>query len=142
MPEVHEIVANPLKTQRIVFGSGSIQRLGEHAARAGARALLVTDAGVRAVGHAGVCERVLRAAGLHVDVYDGVPENPSRADARALGAAARALRPDMVVAIGGGSAIDCAKGAVVEMSQPEGLDERQGHIELDHPAPPIFAIRT
>jgi alcohol dehydrogenase len=116
--------------------------MGPHASRAGARALLVTDAGVRAVGHAHVCERVLRGAGLEVLVYDSVPENPTRNDARELGNQAQDFRPDLVVAIGGGSAIDCAKGGAIELTQPSGLDERHGRIILERPSLPIFAIPT
>jgi alcohol dehydrogenase len=116
--------------------------MGPYASRAGARALLVTDAGVRAAGHALVCERVLRDAGLEVLVYDTVPENPTRTDARDLGSHTSGFRPDLVVAIGGGSAIDCAKGGILALTQPGGLDERHGRITLERPTLPMFAIPT
>lgn len=116
--------------------------MGRIAARAGARALLVTDAGIRAAGHALVCERVLREAGLEVRVDDAVPENPTRNDARALGSRARDFRPDLIVAFGGGSVMDCAKGASLALTQPHGLDERHGRVSLERPALAIFAVPT
>ncbi len=142
MPQVFDSQMSPEGAQRILFGEGAVSRAGAFASRAGSRALLVSDQGVRAAGHTNVCAESLRAAGLEALLYDEVPENPRREDARALGRAARAFAPQVVVAIGGGSAIDCAKGAILELTQPAGLDERHGHVELGSPTLPMIAIPT
>src|SRR5215510_11430169 len=63
---------------RVVFGAGSIARLGELARElSGARVLLVTDPGLEHAGHPQRAEASLREAGIEVAVFDGVKENPS-----------------------------------------------------------------
>ncbi|MGL4442830.1 MAG: iron-containing alcohol dehydrogenase, partial [Alsobacter sp.] len=55
---------------RVVFGAGSMARLGELARDLGRKALLVTDPGLWAAGHPQRAEASLRAAGLDVVVFD------------------------------------------------------------------------
>jgi len=63
---------------RVVFGAGSLDRLGELAASLGGhRVLLVTDAGIVRAGHAARAVSRLKAAGLEVTVFDAVRENPT-----------------------------------------------------------------
>src|SRR5918912_1705125 len=63
---------------RVVFGPGSLQRLGELARElGGTRVLLVTDPGLEDAGHPQRAADALRAAGLAVAVFDGVEENPT-----------------------------------------------------------------
>jgi len=97
---------------RIVFGPGTLSRLGELArALGGRRALGVTDAGIVAAGHAGRAVTALEEAGIAAAVYDGVRENPTTEDVDACVAAAREAGADLLVGLGGGSSIDAAKGA-------------------------------
>ena len=142
MPQVLDSQMGSEGAQRILFGEGTASRAGGFASRAGSRALLVSDRGVHAAGHTDACATGLQDAGLEMLLYDEVPENPSREDARDLGRAARDFSPQVVVAIGGGSAIDCAKGAILELTQPAGLDERNGHVDLERPTLPLIAIPT
>ncbi len=74
--------------------------------------LIVTDAGVRA---AGVLQQVLDAlpAPLRGAVYDGTPSNPTEAAVRAAVARFEQHGCDGLIAVGGGSAIDCAKGVAI-----------------------------
>ena len=65
---------------RLVFGNGSVAQTGELARELGAtRALLVTDAGIVAAGHAGRVRENLEAAGIGVSVFDRSKENPTTA---------------------------------------------------------------
>ncbi len=91
---------------------GAVKLLKQECERVGiSRPLVVTDAGVRA---AGVLQRALDAlAGLEVAVFDQTPSNPNEAAVRAAAAMYRAQRCDGLVAVGGGSAIDCAKGVAI-----------------------------
>src|SRR5436190_21003951 len=67
-----------LPLNRVVFGAGSINRLGELARElGGTRVLLVTDPGLEHAGHPQRAVAALRAAGLAVEVFDGVEENPT-----------------------------------------------------------------
>src|SRR4030095_10107408 len=66
---------------RVIFGPDSLERVGEIARDLGGRrALLVTDAGIVKAGHAGRAFGFIAAAGLQVEVYDTVRENPSTVD--------------------------------------------------------------
>jgi len=97
---------------RLVFGPGCAARVGELARELGGRrALLVTDAGLVRAGHAARVADHLRSAGLTVATFDRVHENPTTEDVGACLAAAREARVDLLVGLGGGSAMDTAKGA-------------------------------
>ncbi|MEM1303757.1 MAG: iron-containing alcohol dehydrogenase [Planctomycetota bacterium] len=96
---------------RIVFGPGRAAELGGLTAGLGVgRALVVSDPGIEEVGHTQRGVESLRAAGIETLLFDGVQENPTTDNVDAGVAVARNFRPDAVVAIGGGSSMDCAKG--------------------------------
>ncbi|MFD8544446.1 iron-containing alcohol dehydrogenase family protein [Streptomyces sp. NPDC059649] len=103
----------------IAYGPGSIERLPELIAATGhSRAFVVTDPGLRA---AGVVERVLKIlarADVEYGVYGEVAPNPSTGNVDAGAAAARAFGPAAVVALGGGSSLDAAKGISLLVGNP------------------------
>jgi alcohol dehydrogenase len=95
----------------VVFGPGTLARLGEVARElGGTRVLLVTDPGLEAAGHPQKALASLEGAGLSVCLFDGVEENPTTLHVQAGLDAARAHHTDLLVAVGGGSSMDCAKG--------------------------------
>ncbi len=97
----------------VQFGFGAIDMLPQECARIGIRRpLVVTDAGVRA---AGLVDRVLARLtdASAVAVFDETPSNPNEAAVRAAVALFLAQRCDGVIAVGGGSSIDLAKGVAV-----------------------------
>lgn len=99
-----------LGRQRIVFGDGALANLGQLAREAGMqRVLLVSDPGLVAVGHTDRAAAAIRDAGLGVEVFAAVGENPGEDHVAACAAALAAAAADGVVAVGGGSAMDCAK---------------------------------
>ncbi len=96
---------------RIVFGPGKIDSLGALAGELGARrALVVSDPGIIAAGHTQRGLDSLAAAGIDARLFDGVEENPTTANVEAGVAAARRHDPELIVGLGGGSSMDCAKG--------------------------------
>ena len=97
---------------QIQFDFGAVRLLAQECARVGiTRPLVVTDAGVRA---AGVLQQALDALGsLPVAVFDQTPGNPTEAAVRAAVQLYRDHGCDGLVAVGGGSAIDCAKGIAI-----------------------------
>src|SRR5262249_21047126 len=96
---------------RVVFGPGSLTRLGELVREhGGTRVLLVTDPGLEAAGHPQRAVASIQAAGLQVFVYDAVEENPTTRHVDDCLRFARENRIDFIVPVGGGSAMDCAKG--------------------------------
>jgi 4-hydroxybutyrate dehydrogenase len=96
---------------QIQFEYGAVRLLRQECERIGmCRPLIVTDAGVRA---AGVLQKALDALpGMSPVVFDQTPSNPTEAAVRA---AQRCTAPtcDGLIAVGGGSAIDCAKGVAI-----------------------------
>jgi len=95
---------------RALFGRGSSSRVAEHVTALGAGAVfLVTDPGVRAAGLAGPVEAALAGAGIAVTVFDQVRPNPRDIDCLAGADLVRSGGQRMLVAVGGGSAIDTAK---------------------------------
>jgi alcohol dehydrogenase len=96
---------------RVVFGAGSLSRLGELTRELGGqRILVVTDPGLGKAGHPQRALHSLQSAGLETFLFDAVEENPTTSHVRAGLAFAREHRIDFIVAVGGGSSMDCAKG--------------------------------
>lgn len=96
---------------RVAFGCGAVQRLGEFGrSLSSRRALIVTDPGIVGAGHVARAQNSLHEAGIETRIFADVRENPTTEDvARGL-EVARGILPDLLVAIGGGSSMDCAKG--------------------------------
>lgn len=98
-------------TTRILFGAGQIDALGEAAASLKAkRALVISDPGIEEVGHTQHGIKSLQNAGLKTCIFDGLRENPTTEHVDAGLAIAKEFQPDVLIAIGGGSSMDCAKG--------------------------------
>ncbi len=96
---------------RIVFGPDTIEKLGELASELGARrALVVSDSGVIAAGHTQRGLDALQRAGIEAHLFEGVHENPSTDDVDRGVALAKRHDPEVLVGLGGGSSMDCAKG--------------------------------
>ncbi len=103
----------------IRFGAGRLDELGEVAARYGRRCLIVTmPKNEYMLPLLGRVETALAAAGVTMAHFDGVVPNPTTDCVSAGAAMARALGADVVVGIGGGSAMDTAKAIAVEATHP------------------------
>lgn len=97
---------------QIQFDFGAIRLLKQECERVGiTRPLIVTDPGVKAVG---ILDKAVDAlGGLPHAVFDQTPSNPTEAAVRAAVAIYKQQGCDGLVAVGGGSAIDCAKGVAI-----------------------------
>jgi 4-hydroxybutyrate dehydrogenase len=107
--------------------------------------LVVTDAGVRA---AGVLDKVLDAlpSSMRSAVFDATPPNPNEAAVRAATAAFNEHRCDGIIAVGGGSSIDCAKGVAIAARHPGPLKTyatiEGGSTKITEAAVPLIAVPT
>lgn len=104
----------------LVFGSGKVLETGELAKPYGKKALIVT--GRSSAKRSGLYDKVndsLKAAGLETVLFDKVSQNPLTTTAQEGADFAKANGCDVVVAIGGGSIMDCAK-AIAFLSKNEG----------------------
>jgi alcohol dehydrogenase len=96
---------------RLVIDAGSLARLGELARElGGTRALVMSDPGIVAAGHAAAGLAALEGAGIVTALFTDFGENPTTTQVDAGTAVARDFRPDIIVGLGGGSSMDCAKG--------------------------------
>lgn len=128
---------------RLVFGPGTLGRLGELAVEIGARrVLLVTDRGIVAAGHADRATRLLEQAGLPVVRYDEVRENPTTLDVARCVDVARAGGVDLLVGLGGGSSMDTAKGTNFLLTNGGEMRDYQGVGKARRPMLPLIAIPT
>jgi alcohol dehydrogenase len=102
----------------VVFGAGSLEKLGELARGFGARALLVSDPGVVAAGHAARAQAILRGSGVESALFFDTHENPTDDDVARCREALAAQKPEVLVALGGGSAMDTLKAANLFQGEP------------------------
>ena len=128
---------------RLVFGAGKIESLGELASELGARrALVVSDPGVVAAGHAERGIAALKRAGIEAHLFDGVHENPTTDDVAAGVKAAGRHEPELLVGLGGGSSMDCAKGINFIYSNSGEMKDYWGVGKALRPMLPMIAIPT
>ena len=131
---------------RIVCGAGALAQLGERAREWGTRALLVSDPGIVKAGHTERAEAFLRAAGVATVIFSEVHENPTTDDVDACLAVAQAFQPDVLIALGGGSALDTAKATNFLLTNGGPLSEfwvaSPSRRSLTKPLLPCIAIPT
>ncbi|MDP1798206.1 MAG: iron-containing alcohol dehydrogenase [Planctomycetaceae bacterium] len=128
---------------RVVFGPGVVRRLGELVAGYGGKhALLVTDHGIEAAGHLAPCLASLQDHGIETVVFRDVQPNPTTDDvARGL-AVARHKQIDFFIAVGGGSAMDCAKGINFLLTNGGEMRDYWGVGKAHSPLLPLIAVPT
>lgn len=128
---------------RVVFGPGSLARLGELTrSLGGTRVMLVTDPGLEAAGHPQRARKVMEEAGLAVFLFDQVEENPTTRHVAVAVDHARLHSIDFLVAVGGGSAMDCAKGANFLLTNGGRMIDYKGHGKATKPMLPSISIPT
>lgn len=128
---------------RVVFGSGAVSQLGQIARDlAATRVLFVTDPGIEQAGHAVKGIESLRGAGLHVAVFHDVQPNPTTDDVDRCLAIAREQKVDLIVAMGGGSAMDCAKGVNFLLTNGGQMRDYMGVGKARLPMLPLIAVPT
>jgi choline dehydrogenase len=129
---------------RLVQRLGAIKELGTEASLLGMRRpLLVTDAGVKAAGLLDAALEALRGADVEPVVFDKVKANPGVDLVDAGAAEYRAQGCDGLVAIGGGSSMDTAKGiGVVAVHDGSIVDYEWGHSPIRSRIPPMIAVPT
>ncbi len=126
---------------KVVFGVGALDNLGTELDERGWRsALLVTDRGVREAGLLARVERLLRALNVDYAVYDGVVPNPTVRSIEAGLPLARGR--EVLIALGGGSAIDTAKALNALRTHGGHVLDWEGHEAVPGPCGPLIAVPT
>jgi alcohol dehydrogenase len=128
---------------RIIFGPGKLDELGPLADSFGVtRVLVVSDPGIVAAGHTPRGVESLEASGLTVALFDGVQENPTTAHVDAGLVVARQVRPELIIGLGGGSSMDCAKGINFLYSCGGRMQDYWGEDKASGPLLPMIAVST
>jgi alcohol dehydrogenase class IV len=126
----------------VCFGAGQLARLGALTARHGTQVLLVTDPGLVSSGHVATALQALAAAGLEAAIFDDVPPNPTSANVEAGTRLALARSIQVIVALGGGSAMDCAKGINFLATNGGRMEDYWGFGKASRPMLPSLAVPT
>ncbi len=127
------------------FGPGARKELPGVVARLGfTKALVVTDKGLMKFGVAKMVLDVLDEANIPYAVYDDVKPNPTVTNVKMGVEALKAAQADFIVAIGGGSAMDTAKGIGIVSNNPEFADvvSLEGVADTKKKTVPIIALPT
>lgn len=126
-----------------IFGEGSLDRAGQYAANLGARkVLVVSDPGVVEAGWTNRVLASLDGAGLSHAEFTQVTPNPRATEVMAGAETWRKEGCDALVAVGGGSPIDCAKGIGVVVSNNRHVLEFAGVDRISSPMPPLICVPT
>ncbi|BES73075.1 iron-containing alcohol dehydrogenase [Marinobacter nanhaiticus D15-8W] len=127
----------------IVFGAGSRKAVTNFASNFGARkVLLVSDPGVQAAGWVAEIETLLLEAGLQYTTFTGVSANPRVEEVMQGAELYKSSNCDVIVAIGGGSPMDCAKGIGIVSAHGRNILEFEGVDTITIPSPPLILIPT
>jgi alcohol dehydrogenase class IV len=130
---------------KLIFSDAAAADLTRELAAFGAGpAFVVTDAGIVATGMVARLMPALTAGGRPVELFSDVPGNPGVETVAAALAAAQAVKPSALVAVGGGSAIDVAKAVSVLLAHPgvTWSDLQAGRAALTGARVPLIALPT
>ncbi|HEY7744824.1 MAG TPA: alcohol dehydrogenase-like regulatory protein ErcA [Desulfuromonadales bacterium] len=126
-----------------IFGVGARSLAGRYARNLGARkVLVVSDPGVVAAGWTGDVTDSLEAEGLPFVLFTDVSPNPRAEQVMAGAELYRTEKCNAIVAVGGGSPMDCAKGIGIVSSNHKHILLFKGVDQVQHPMPPLICIPT
>ena len=127
----------------IVYGRGALELAGRHAMNLGAnKVFMATDPGVREAGWVARVEAGLKESGIEYVVFSDITPNPKDYEVMAGVDVYRDEGCDLIIAVGGGSPMDCAKGIGIVAGNPRHILEFEGVDEVPNPGPPLIFIPT
>jgi alcohol dehydrogenase len=128
---------------RVIFGDGSFARLGELARELSfSRSLIVADQGLVDLGHVDRAADLLDRAGIVSFRFHGFGANPDTNMVEAGRVHAAACGVDSIVALGGGSSLDCAKGINFVLTNGGSMRDYRGHDKATRPMLPSVGVPT
>ena len=126
-----------------LFGLGAIDLAGQYAKNLGAKkVLLVTDPGVQSAGWVKRVTGSLDVYEIPYVIFDAVTENPKAAEVMNGAEVYEREACNMIVAVGGGSPIDCAKGIGIVASNQRDIVDFEGVDMVQVPIPPLVCVPT
>lgn len=138
MAELRKFVA-----PEFIYGPGALDLVGQYTKNLGIRkALVVTDNGVMEHGWTPRVLDALRAEGIAHVVFSDITRNPKDREVMAGADAYRRHGCEAIIAVGGGSPMDCAKGIGIVTSNGEHILQFEGVDRVPVPGPPLICIPT
>jgi len=127
----------------IIFGRGLLNQIGACARRLGGhKVFLVSDQGLLAAGWVDRAIRHIMDAGLEVILYDNVTPNPKDVEIEAGATEYIRQGADVIIGLGGGSAMDAAKGVAILVSNGGRIRDYVGPDKIIRPLPPLVLCPT
>ena len=127
----------------VITGAGASEKAGEQAKRLGAtNALIVTDPGIAKIGYADQIAKNLHNAGIATSTFSDVTPDPTLQNVTDGLKQYRAENCDVIISIGGGSAIDCGKGIAMKLTNDGEFANYMGVDKIPNPGAPLIAIPT
>jgi len=126
-----------------LMGAGSIAEVGKQSKiLGGSKALVVTDKPLMTTGIVEKVTTLLEASGIYTVIYDGVQPNPTVENVEEGIALYKEEECDVIIAVGGGSPIDCAKGIGLVITNGGSIKDYEGLDKSEKPMPPFIAVNT
>ncbi len=127
----------------LIFGNGARKSVANYAKNFGARkALLVSDPGVKAAGWMGDVGRMLENEGIDYVTFSDISPNPRANEVMAGVDIYQANNCNVIIAVGGGSPMDCAKGIGIVSTNGNHILDYEGIDKINAPIPPLIFIPT
>lgn len=128
---------------RIKFGNGVSKEIANEAAALGGKNLfIITDPGLIDAGIVGRVTAVLDEAGANYKIFSGVEPNPRDTTVAKAAEEAKAFEADTLIAIGGGSSMDTAKGVGVVLTHGGKINDYEGLDKITKKITPLICIPT
>ena len=130
--------------QQVIFGDNTIERLGELTrSLGGSRVLIATDPGIEKAGILARAVSALQSERIAAYVYADVTSNPTTENVEAAVEVARTNAPiDFIIGLGGGSPMDCAKGANFLLTNGGKMEDYWGTNKATEPMLPSIGVPT
>lgn len=126
-----------------IFGNGSFALIDGYAKRFGlSRVLVVSDSGVSAAGWTDGVVGCLSKSGITCEVFQNVTPNPKDHEVMEGTALYLQSKCDGIIAVGGGSPMDCAKGIGIVSANGGNILDYEGVDQIPLPIPPLICIPT
>ena len=125
---------------KVLFGPGKITQLKEivETELRAKKPFLVTDKGIQ---ESGIAEKVTSRF-PDMPVFDEIEQNPKHPTVDRAGDRVRQIKPDLIIGLGGGSALDAAKAVALLATNPGKIEEYEGRAKYKDPPLPVLAIPT
>ena len=130
--------------QNIIVGAGTLAKLPECAKKmGGTHAMILSGPTLKKMGVVDKAADSLKSAGIAADIFTDIEANPSVTTVEKATESYLASGADFLVALGGGSPMDCAKGAAARVVCPnKTVQKMRGQLKVRKKLPPFFAVPT